>query len=235
MTAFSIEPLLDRFPTYQAGVLVMDGIKVSENRSKSLDNAIAATEAALLEDIGEQELGDIAALKDWRVAYKDFGIKQTKYRSSVERLVRQVRQGRGLPRINALVDAYNRISIKYLTPIGADDLNKVTGDICFRFAAETGESFLPLGKEADGEDPPKPGEVVYADQEKTLCRRWNWYQDARSPVSATTTRAILTVQGLGNADVSAATLALADSLVQECGGVMWADVTNAEKPVLELP
>lgn len=235
MSAFTIEPVLETFPNYRVGVLVMDGVAVAPKRSLTLEDEIAAAEAALVEGLGDIELGDVPALKDWRVAYRDFGIKQTKYRSSVERLVRQVRQGRGLPRINGLVDAYNRISIEYLTPIGADDLAHVKGDICFRFAAAEGESFIPLGKEADGEDPPKEGEVVYADAEKVLCRRWNWYQDARSPVTTETERVILTVQGLGNADVQSAIMALADLLIAECDGVMWADIANAEKPTLELP
>ena len=39
-----------------------------------------------------------------------------------------------------------------------------------------------MGAEAgeDPNDPPKEGEVVYADARHVLCRRWNWRQDART-------------------------------------------------------
>ena len=52
-----------------------------------------------------------------------------------------------------------------------------------------------MGAEAgeDPNDPPKVGEVVYADARHVLCRRWNWRQDARSAVSTQTRRVALTV------------------------------------------
>ena len=63
-----------------------------------------------------------------------------------------------------------------------------------------------MGAEAgeDPNDPPKAGEVVYADARHVLCRRWNWRQDARSAVSTRTRRAALTVQSNGFGDVEAA-------------------------------
>ena len=55
----------------------------------------------------------------------------------------------------------------------------------------------------DPDDPPKPGEVVYADAAKVLCRRWNWRQDARSAVTPATRRVVLTAQSNGAGDVGA--------------------------------
>ena len=49
----------------------------------------------------------------------------------------------------------------------------------------------------DPKDPPKPGEVVYADDRHVLCQRWNWRQDARSAISPATRRAVITLQGNG--------------------------------------
>ena len=80
--------------------------------------------------------------------------------------------------------------------VGADDLDKVVGDLAFRRARE-GDDFYPLGAAPPVDDPPKAGEVVYADGQKLLCRRWNWYQDGRSATSLETRRAVLTVQWLG--------------------------------------
>ncbi len=39
--------------------------------------------------------------------------------------------------------------------------------------------------------------MIYADGEKLLCRRWNWYQSARSATTSATRSAVLTVQWLG--------------------------------------
>ncbi len=73
---------------------------------------------------------------------------------------------------------------------------KVAGALAFRYA-DGSEDFVRLGDAAADGDPPKPGEVIYADAEKVLCRRWNWHQHAGSAIPPTTRRAVLTVQSLG--------------------------------------
>ena len=45
-------------------------------------------------------------------------------------------------------------------------------------------------------DPPKAGEVVYADAEKCLCRRWNWRQCSRTNLTPSTTRALFIIDAL---------------------------------------
>ena len=71
-----------------------------------------------------------------------------------------------------------------------------------------------------GERPeaPKPGEVVYADAAHVLCRRWNWRQDARSLITAATTRAVVTLQANGAGDFAAAADDLVDLIGEFCGG-----------------
>ena len=86
-------------------------------------------------------LAEIDELQAWRAAYKAFGVKKTSYRSSAERLLKQVQQGRGLPRINSLVDTYNAISARHRMPIGADDLAKVAGPLAFRYARPEDDFF----------------------------------------------------------------------------------------------
>ena len=131
----------------------------------------------------------------WRETYRQFGVKKTSFRSSVERLVKKVRQGDELPRINTLVDSYNLISLRYHMPVGADDLDKLVSPVGYRFA-RPGDTFIALGAPDGVDDPPLPGEVVYADGRHVMCRRWNWYQDARSAISVETTRALLNVEAI---------------------------------------
>jgi len=158
-------------------------------------------------------------------------VKKTSYRSSVGRLLRNVLNKKPLAAINSLVDCYNRISVKHLMPVGADDLDKVEGGIAFRRAHE-GDSFIPLGQEHN--DPPKSGEVVYADTAKVLCRRWNWYQDARSPVSTGTSRAVLTIQSQGVGDLEAAAEELAADMTRFCGGTAVWKIADRQTPVVDV-
>lgn len=230
---FSIAPLLDRFPDYAVAVVTAETLTVAPDRGEALAGLIASAEAEAAEACDPEKLSDIPAIADWRQAYRDFGIKQAKYRASVERLLRSTVKGRGLPEISRPVDAYNLISLRYLAPVGADDLDRVTGPLSFRIAAGT-ESFLPLGKANQGEDPPKPGEVVYADAEKVLCRRWNWYQDARSCIGPETTRAVVTIQSLGHVDLEAAAEDLCALWRDLCGAETRWQRCDADTPTIRL-
>jgi DNA/RNA-binding domain of Phe-tRNA-synthetase-like protein len=129
------------------------------------------------------------------------------------------------------VDAYNAVFALYRMPIGADDLDRIKPPLAFRSARPT-DTFIALGDQEGKADPPKAGEIVYADAEKCLCRRWNWYQDARSATGLRTTRAVLTVQSLSDdeAQLRIAVAKLAD-LIVACGGsrVNWS-IARADSP-----
>ena len=138
---------------------------------------------------------------------------------------------RALPAINSFVDVYNAVSLAHVLPAGADDLDRVDGDIFFRYA-RADDTFIPLGR--DDADPPKNGEVVYCDSVKVLCRRWNWYQDARSPVTPETQSAVVTVQSNGCGDVAAAADDLVRLLETHCQARCDVTVASRDTPVVML-
>jgi DNA/RNA-binding domain of Phe-tRNA-synthetase-like protein len=230
---FSIEPILGAFPAYRCGVVVAEIEAVPEGRAAMLDAAITDTELDARSRYNLDTVGEIPAIRDWRKAYRAMGIKKTSYRCSAERLLRGVLQGRGLPRVNGFVDAYNLVSLRHLAPLGADDLDRVSGDLAFRYATPD-DSFIALGDESVAEDPPKDGEVVYADGTKLLCRRWNWYQDARSPITLETRRAIVTVQGLETVDVATAVADLRTMLADYARTRSAAAILDAGNPAVDL-
>lgn len=233
MVSLDISELMTDFPEYRVALVVAADLKIETPSPPSLEAAVAAAEARVRDSVGETPLAELDALIAWRSAYKAFGVKKTSYRSSVERLLKSIQQGRGLPRINSLVDAYNAVSALHHMPVGADDLSKVTGGLAFRVARD-GDSFIALGDRDNKPDPPKPGEVVYADGEKLLCRRWNWYQDARSAVGGDTRSAALTVQSLGTgALVETAAEDLCAWLTDHCGASVSYAVADGDSPVAE--
>src|SRR5713101_3943858 len=80
-----------------------------------------------------------------RLAYKALGKDPSRYRGSAEALLRRVVAGKGLPQINAVVDAINLASVESRLPIGLYDLAQVTGEIVFR-AGRAGETYKGIGK-----------------------------------------------------------------------------------------
>ena len=235
-----LSEIASTFPAFRVGVVVAEGMTIPTERPAELDGLVEARQAEVRERWGGRELAEVPGILPWRLAYKVFGIKSTRYRCSVERLVKNTLAERPLPAINGFVDAYNLVSVSHVFPIGADDLDRVEGDVFFRFSRPD-DSFVDMsggedGGEGDGpaEDPPKPGEVVYTDGAKVLCRRWNWRQDARSLVSPQTRRAVLTVQSLGVGDLEAALADVTGLIERFCGGRTAVTLADGATPVKDL-
>jgi DNA/RNA-binding domain of Phe-tRNA-synthetase-like protein len=229
-----ITEIIGAFPEFRVAVVIAEEIDVGAERPPELAAIIAEREATCREHWAGKELSEIPGIAAWRKAYRAFGIKRTSYRSSVERLVKNVLAGRGLPAINAFVDAYNAVSLAHVMPAGADDLDKIAGDLAFRHS-RLGDQFLDMAGAGEGEgseaDPPKEGEIVYADGEKILCRRWNWRQDMRSLVTPLTRRAVVTVQANGAGDLEAAAADLSDLLERFAGAKTRTTIADRLRPL----
>ncbi|MGH6960297.1 MAG: B3/B4 domain-containing protein, partial [Dongiaceae bacterium] len=169
-----VTEVVAQFPSFRVALVVAENLNIAPMRPVPLEEFVREVESEVSEAVADRELADIAELKSWRDAYKAFGVKKTSYRSSVERLLKSVQRGASLPRVNALVDLYNAVSALHRMPVGADDIDRIKQPLAFRYA-RADDTFVALGDASQTPDPPKPGEVVYADAVKVLCRRWNWY------------------------------------------------------------
>jgi DNA/RNA-binding domain of Phe-tRNA-synthetase-like protein len=133
----------------------------------------------------------------WREAFRAFGAKR--YRCSAEALIARIDD---FPRINRLVDLYNTVSVRWAVPVGGEDIDRVEGPIRLVFASGD-EPF-------DGGEPPKPGEVVWADDAGVTCRRWNWRQGVRTRLTEDTRNAYFLFDALPELDDAALAGAMDD-------------------------
>lgn len=91
--------------------------------------------------------GDVGPVNRARELYRRFGVDPTRVRPSSEALLRRMKKGEALPRINSLVDVANALSVQMQVPVGLYDLEKVKGDeLVVRLGAE-GETYAGIGKE----------------------------------------------------------------------------------------
>ncbi|TMD19804.1 MAG: hypothetical protein E6I98_06770 [Chloroflexi bacterium] len=82
-----------------------------------------------------------------RALYRRFGTDPTRTRPSNEALLRRLKKGEPLPRVNSLVDVANALSVQLQVPVGLYDLEKARGDeLTIRLGAE-GEGYSGIGKE----------------------------------------------------------------------------------------
>ena len=91
--------------------------------------------------------GDVGPVDRARELYRRFGIDPTKVRPSSEALLRRLKKGESLPRINSLVDVANAMSVQLQVPVGLYDLDSVKGDELVVRLGSNGESYEGIGKE----------------------------------------------------------------------------------------
>ncbi|MDN3509084.1 MAG: lysine--tRNA ligase [Candidatus Neptunochlamydia sp.] len=215
---FYIEPsVIKKYPDLKIGILIVRGIKNRGNMDEIL-HLVATTSETVKKSYEGKEITQDPKILDWREAYKSFGYKPSSYRCSAEALIRRVIDDKGLPTINPVVNLYNLISIKYGLPAGAYDLDKVGGTI--RLAMAKGnERFTPLG--LPEEDIAKEGEIIYRDDEKVLCKGWNWRQSDTSKITEESQNIFLPIDGLEHTKPGEITKALHELktlLHKYCGG-----------------
>jgi DNA/RNA-binding domain of Phe-tRNA-synthetase-like protein len=128
----------DLQPIVRPGLLTFDGLTVTA-RDPRMDAPLAAAEAAVR--VGPPD--ESAAV---RGMYRCTGLDPTKRRPSSEALLRRVRKGEALPRINSLVDICNWCSLEFQLPYGLYDLDRIEGDVILRLGAE-GESYEGIRKD----------------------------------------------------------------------------------------
>jgi DNA/RNA-binding domain of Phe-tRNA-synthetase-like protein len=90
------------------------------------------------------EVGDVGRA---RALYRRFGVDPTRVRPSSEALLRRLKKGEHLPRVNSLVDVANSLSVQLQVPVGLYDLEKIRGDELVVRLGKEGESYTGIGKE----------------------------------------------------------------------------------------
>ena len=102
----------------------------------------AERRAAELADTPAAELPPIAAA---RRAYRALGKDPSRYRLASEALMRRLAQGKGLHRINTVVDTNNLVSLRTGLSVGAYRLERLAPPVVFR-KGRPGESYPAIGR-----------------------------------------------------------------------------------------
>jgi DNA/RNA-binding domain of Phe-tRNA-synthetase-like protein len=186
--------ILERFPHYQVAIVYASDLKNSPSTEESVA-WLREAEAQNRDRFAHDSLKDHPHIRLWQEAFSRFGAKPSKYPSSVEALIKRVLAGKELPSINALVDAYNAASIKYVVPIGGEDRDRLTSDLHLRFMSGT-ETFDTVNGGQPVVEEAAPGEVAWADAGGVTCRRWNWRQCRRTALTTDTVNAYFVLDRL---------------------------------------
>ena len=127
-----------------AGIVRLGALVIEHTSNASadaqLDPPLAAAEAAVRVHPPEES-------QAVRAMYRRIGLDPTKTRPSSEALLRRVRKGDRLPRINTLVDICNWCSLEFQLPYGLYDVSALQPPVTLRIGTE-GESYPGIRKDA---------------------------------------------------------------------------------------
>lgn len=229
-----LDEVFDRFPTYCVGLVVAENI--AQTRSVAAITALLrGAEQQLVEQLDGRATKDLPAISCWHRAFSAAGISPARFKTSVEALATRVRKGDPVPAINPAVDLANALSLRYLVPIGAHDLDRLSGDLEVG-PARADLPFTALGGSTTQEIVPA-GEYVYADAREVRTRRWVWRQGTHSRVTEQSRAIAFPIDGWIDCTdhaVRAAMTELANAIKAEFGVPARAHFLSRDQPEVEL-
>lgn len=209
--------LAARYPDYRMYTVVATGIN-NVGDDETLKTALSKAQEAVRKRADLTNLDANPRVVAWRTAFQQFGANPAVNKPSLEALLHRVLSGHDIPFINKVVAISNLISLKHLLPSGGDDLRRIDGDFGLRYSQGL-EPFLPIGSK--DEEHPEPNEVIYADEQKVLCRCWIWRQSDQSKITEKSRMVAINVDVLPPATVEegkAAAAEIAALIERYCGG-----------------
>jgi DNA/RNA-binding domain of Phe-tRNA-synthetase-like protein len=197
-------------PIVAPACLAFDGVTVVEHDHR-LDAAFAEAESRLR--AGGAALDE--ALSRTRALYRAIGLDPTKTRPSSEALLRRVRRGEPLPRVNTIVDLCNWCSVETQIAFGVYDRDRIAGDhVALRLGAE-GEGYEGIRKDRVN----VAGRLTLADAEGPFGNPTS--DSLRTSVSTATTRVLFVLfvpAATSAADYARAVSMTAERVLAHAGG-----------------
>jgi len=185
------DEVFDRLPDVCFGVVYAAGIDNAERKSE-IDLLLNQSIGSVEERFQNTKVKEAREILYYREAFTRLGINPNKFLTSIEAMVTRIGKGKGFPKINSVVDLGNAISLKYLVPLGAHDVDQAPGDIMVRFSQE-GDYFIPFGTEE--KETLENGELIYVAGDQVKTRRWIWRQSEIGKVTETSRNIFFPIDG----------------------------------------
>lgn len=227
---FLSREFINKFPDYIRFIIVAKGIDNTREHRELKQMLVERQVLIRTSPASEYE----NKLSSWEEAFRCFGANPSQYKPSPLALIEKVREGGELQYHNTIVTLSNYISLKYFVPSGADDLDRIEGSFGLKIARGN-EIFVAIG--SNRVEHPEPGEVIYSDKRKVMCRRWVWRQGVHTMVEPETINAIINIDILPPVTYEEGTKAaveLTELIKKFCGGEVVCIALNKDHPMEEI-
>lgn len=127
--------ILNPLPTFKIGINHYTKITVSES-PQMLKGRLQLFQEQLFFELDDKAVTDFKGIQEWRDVWKRFGANPSRYRSSIEALMRRIAKENYLQPFNSAVDMNNFFSLQYEIPIGIYNTDFIDGDIMIEIGSE---------------------------------------------------------------------------------------------------
>ena len=166
------EAVFEINPEIKFGILVGSNIKNSETSAED-EKRLREAEENMRKTVKAEGIRALPNVALYREVMTKAGINPNKFLPSVEAMFKRILKGGELPKINALVDLCNAVSIEQIISLGAHDLSDIHEDLEVCFSRE-GDKFIPFGSEEP--EMVEEGELVFKSGNYVQTRKWIWRQ-----------------------------------------------------------
>jgi len=126
-----------RNPGILIGYAVIEGVSVDKTQ-KTLKKEIMSVINSVKDKYHSRvDMYATKPIKEIRDLFKKTGIDPSRYTPSAEALLKRIIDGKDLYRINNVVECNNVGSMKFELPMGVYNLNRLVGDIVFKFGSDS--------------------------------------------------------------------------------------------------
>ncbi|MBI2634199.1 arginine--tRNA ligase [Candidatus Peregrinibacteria bacterium] len=225
--------IFDEYHDLKIGAIIIRGFNNSK-RSSAIESLLRGVCAQRRREFQDKDIHENPMIKVWDQTYGRFGVNPKKFPPSISALLKRIRTGKYLSHINPLVDLYNYFSLKYLLPIGGEDIDWLCGDLRLAFT-KGGEAFRPIG--SIEVETAKEGEIAYMDKGGITSQYWNYHECERTKFTERTTNAVILIEDLSKMHMDEFGRILDDlqnNILKYIGGQIESYLLNEENPAIEL-
>jgi len=202
-------------PEIKFGILIGSNIKNSET-SEEDEKRLREAEENMRKTVKAEEVRALPNVALYREVMAKAGINPNKFLPSVEAMFKRILKGGALPKINALVDLCNAVSIEQIISLGAHDLSDIHEDLEVCFSRE-GDKFIPFGSEEP--EMVEEGELVFKSGNYVQTRKWIWRQSELGKTTLDSKDIFFQLVGFGDdPSLNNAMAGIEDLIINRFGG-----------------
>ncbi|MEW5896238.1 MAG: phenylalanine--tRNA ligase beta subunit-related protein [Nanoarchaeota archaeon] len=215
-------------PQLKIGFILAEGIN-NNAKLKEAGRLVKEEEEAVRLIFNKETIKNHYLIAPWAVAQREFGKKAKHYHTSIERLLLKVLGGKSVLAEDTATNLLTHIAFKHIIPFGADDVDKIKGNITFSIVK--GKEKKKLLKNL------KEGELFYHDAEKILGTKLDYWKNKKTKLSKSSASVLVHFEAL-----PPITRKKLDSVLEEtaalikafCGGKTKVFVLEKRKSVFVL-